>query len=201
MSDNRDFALILAAGLSTRMGVCKTTLFWHGNQTLLRYQSEQFLQANITPIIILGSHNAHRQVDCPPGSRVLVKSECDRTKTSSILKGLESLPKDFLTLIISAVDQPRPASVYRILLETYRRELPLITAPYYRGKPGHPLLFSHRLFPDLKQISDSSLGLREIVQNRQSQIRKVEFVTPEVLIDVNNQDTYLRDLKSTLCGS
>ena len=62
---NRDFAIILAAGYSTRMGVCKTTLPWHNNQTLLRYQAEQFLQANITPIIVLGSHNAHRKSDCP----------------------------------------------------------------------------------------------------------------------------------------
>ncbi len=199
MSDNRDFALILAAGLSTRMGVCKTTLPWHGNQTLLRYQSEQFLQANITPIIVLGAHNAHRRVDCAPGSRVLIKSERDRTKTSSILIGLESLPQDFSALTISAIDQPRPASVYKTLLKTYRQELALITAPCYQGKLGHPLLFSHQLFSELKQISDSSLGLREIVQRRQSQIRKVEFVGPEVLTDINNQDTYLRVLKSQPC--
>ena len=197
MSDNRDFALILSAGLSTRMGVCKTTLPWHGNQTLLRYQIEQFLQANITPIVVLGAHNAHRRIDCPPGSRVLIKSERDRTKTSSILRGLESLPQDFSTLTISAIDQPRPASVYKTLINNYCRELALITAPCYQGKLGHPLLFSHRLFSDLKQISDSNLGLREIVQKQQSQISKVEFATPEVLIDINNRDAYLRALRST----
>ncbi|MGB3766029.1 MAG: hypothetical protein WA947_05680, partial [Phormidesmis sp.] len=60
-----------------------------------------------------------------------------------------------------------------------------------------PLLFSHRLFSDLKQISDSNLGLREIVQKQQSQISKVEFATPEVLIDINNRDAYLRALRST----
>lgn len=197
MLDNQNFALILAAGRSTRMGVCKTTLPWHGSQTLLRYQCEQFLQASITPIVILGAHNAHRRIDCPPGSRVLINLNSDRSKTSSILTGLESLPQSFSTLTISAVDQPRPASVYRTLLKTYYRELALITAPCYQGKLGHPLLFSSQLLPELKQISDSNLGLREIVKKHSSNLTKVEFATLEVLIDVNNKDTYLRALKDT----
>ena len=179
------------------MGVCKTTLPWHGNQTLLRYQCEQFLQASITPIVILGAHNAHRRIDCPTGSQVLINANSDRGKTSSILTGLESLPQAFSTLTISAVDQPRPASVYRTLIETYRQELALITAPCYQGRLGHPLLFSSQLLLELKQIRDSSLGLREIVQRRSSKLMKVEFSTPEVLIDVNNKDTYLRALKNT----
>ncbi len=174
------------------MGVCKTTLLWHGHQTLLRYQCEQFLQANITPLVVLGAHNAHRHTDCPLGSRAVVNWNSDRGKTSSILTGLKMLPAKFSTLTVSAVDQPRPASVYRTLLKTHYRESALITAPCYQGKLGHPLLFSHHLFPDLKQISDSSLGLREIVRKRQSKIRKVEFATPEVLIDINTKNAYSR---------
>ncbi len=188
---NRNFALILAAGLSTRMGTCKTTLPWHNNQTLLRYQAEQFLLAGITPIIVLGSHNAHRQSDCPDGSRIVINYHCDRGKTSSILTGLQALPPDFATIIISAVDQPRSANIYQTLLRVYQQEQSLIIAPVYCGKLGHPLLFSSKLLPDLKKITDANLGLREIKQKFDYFINKIEFSSPEVLTDLNYRNLYL----------
>lgn len=195
---NRDFAIILAAGFSTRMGICKTTLPWR-NRTLLSYQAEQFLLAEITPIIVLGSHNAHRQIDCPDGSQVVVncksdlapsEARCDRGKTGSILTGLDSLPPSFSTVTISAVDQPRPFEIYQTLLQSYRQEKALIIAPCYRKRLGHPLLFSSELLPELKTIEESTLGLRKIVQKFYYALRKIEFTTENVLIDINNRNTY-----------
>ncbi|VEP12275.1 putative MobA-like protein [Hyella patelloides LEGE 07179] len=193
--DNQNFALILAAGFSTRMGTCKTTLLWHNNQTLLRYQAEQFLQAGITPIIVLGSHNADRRSDCPNGSLVAINLKSDRGKTSSILIGLQSLPDAFSTITISAVDQPRSSDVYRTLLEAYQQKKALIIAPCYHGKLGHPLLFSCRLLPELKNIQESTLGLREVVQKFYSNIQKIEMETLDILSDLNNSAMYQLELQ------
>lgn len=195
-SNNRDFAIILAAGFSTRMGVCKTTLPWRNHPSLLHYQIEQFLQVKITPIVVLGSHNADRQADCPPGAQAVVKADSQSGKASTILTGLKYLPQALSTITISAVDQPRSASIYQTLLQTYRQEQALITAPCYLGKLGHPVLFSHRLLPELKQISDSTLGLRKLIQAWHASIRRVEFAGPEVLIDINDPDTYRRSLRA-----
>jgi molybdenum cofactor cytidylyltransferase len=196
--DKRNFALILAAGLSTRMGTCKTTLLWHNHQTLLRYQAEQFLLAGITPIIVLGSHNAHRQSDCPDGSWVVINHRCDRGKTSSILTGLQVLPGDFSTIIISAVDQPRSADIYQTLLQAYYQKSALITAPFYQGKLGHPLLFSKQLLPALQNIREATLGLRKIISQFYSDIEKIEFATSQVLSDLNNQSKYQLELQKTI---
>lgn len=196
-TNSQHFAIILAAGFSTRMGTCKTALPWHDNQTLLRYQAEQFLLAGITPIIVLGSHNAHRRSDCPDGSQVVINHKSDRGKTSSILIGLQSLSTSYSTIIISAVDQPRSAYIYQTLLNTYQQEKPAITAPCYCGKLGHPLLFSARLLPLLEDIHESSFGLRKIVRQFYSEIKKVEFATSEVLSDLNDRDKYQSELQKT----
>ena len=188
--NNKDFAIILAAGLSTRMGVCKTTLPWHNGRTLLRYQAEQFLLAGITPIVVLGSHNAYRRSDCPPGSRVVINFNCKQGKVSSILTGLNALPNEFSSVIISAVDQPRSAYIYQTLLQTYKQNKSLIVAPCYRDRLGHPLLFSPQLLPNLKKIDDSSFGIRNIVSKLNSQIDKVELATFEVFVDINHKNTY-----------
>ena len=203
--NNQHFAIILAAGLSTRMGTCKATLPWRNDQTLLRYQAEQFLQAGIIPIIVLGSHNAHLRSDCPDGSQVVINYHSDnpsgtlreRGKTSSILTGLNSLPQEFSSITISAVDQPRSSYVYQTLLNTFKQEKALITAPSYRDKLGHPLLFCAHLLPLLKDIRESSFGLRKIVRQFYFEIKKVEFATSEVLSDLNNRDIYRSELPKT----
>ncbi len=84
LAANQHFAIILAAGFSTRMGICKTTLLWHNHQTLLRYQTEQFLQAGINPVVVLGEHNAHRQEDCAAGTTVVVKDKESNSKTQPL---------------------------------------------------------------------------------------------------------------------
>ena len=188
------FALILAAGRSTRMGTCKAGLPWRNNQTLLRYQAEQFLQANIIPIVVLGSHNAQWRSLCPPGSRVVINFQSDRGKISSILTGLNSLPPQFSTITISAVDQPRSSHVYQTLLQSFNREPALIIAPCYQNKLGHPLLFSVRLLPVIKNISDSSLGLRKVVRDYNHDLKKISLDS-EVLIDINHRHTYQTEFK------
>ena len=194
---NKNFAIILAAGKSTRMGICKTTLPWHNKQTLLRYQAEQFLLADITPIIVLGSHNAHRRSDCPPSSKVVINFNNNLGKTSSILTGINCLPKLFSTITISAVDQPRSSYIYKTLIQVYRQEQSLIVAPFYCGKLGHPLLFSSRLLPYLLDISESSLGLRKVVRQFYSDIERIEFTNSEVLSDLNYRSKYQLELKKT----
>ncbi|MEO1389090.1 MAG: nucleotidyltransferase family protein [Cyanobacteria bacterium J06634_6] len=189
-SSEQHFAIILAAGFSTRMGVCKTTLPWHNNQTLLRYQTEQFSKAGIKPVVVLGAHNAHRQGDCAVGTDVVVKEGGEHSKTHSILTGLYRLPVTASTITISAVDQPRSAAVYETLIQAHQQKKKLITAPSYGGKLGHPVTFSHRLRPELKNISDESLGLRQVIQANYAKIHQVAFSTAEVMVDINDERAY-----------
>ncbi|MGK7950529.1 MAG: hypothetical protein AB4368_17550 [Xenococcaceae cyanobacterium] len=54
-------------------------------------------------------------------------------------------------------------------------------------------MFSYKLLPELYNISESKLGLREIVQKFYSEIDRVEFHSDEVLIDLNDRETYERE--------
>ena len=183
------FAIVLAAGASRRMGTCKTSLPWRGS-TLLRYQAEQFLCANVQPIIVLGPHNLDRQEDCPPESKILVNPDPTRGKTSSIQTGLKALPQTWSNLFISAVDQPRESDIYQTLLKKHREQQAILSAPTHQGKLGHPLLFSRSLCSELNAISEETLGIRRIVQKFSGAIAKVEFSTPDVLADLNTPASY-----------
>ncbi len=178
-------AIILAAGLSTRMGQCKTLLSWQG-QTLLTYQLAQWQAANVQPIVVLGPHNAHRQTDCD--GCAIINPNPSHGKASSILTGLAKLPNNVIGIFISAIDQPRPADLYRQLITAHSQHNPDITAPCHDGKLGHPLLFDARLLPQLLAISDETLGVRAVVQqcDRIYRVRYSEIV----LMDLNTPEQY-----------
>lgn len=221
---DQNWAIILAAGASQRMGTCKASLPWGENQTLLTYQIEQFLIAGIRAIVVLSPRNANlitnfsellrsRQPplaslengnQTPPAPlerggyevRAIVNPAPELGKTSSILLGLSQLPKNFATVIISAVDQPRPAQVYQDLLHLSQQPANLLVAPTYQGKMGHPILFTQRLLPELLAISEANLGLRHVIQKYRSHISYVE--APEiVLTDLNTPEAYQRVMKKS----
>ncbi|MUL35729.1 nucleotidyltransferase family protein [Gloeocapsopsis dulcis] len=189
------FALILAAGASSRMGTCKASLPWRNGKSLLSYQVEQLSLAKIIPIVVLGLHN-FKQSQVPAGTIVAINHDPSAGKVSSILTGLKHVPK-FDCLLISAVDQPRSNWIYQKLLQTHQfsAKVPII-APHYRGKLGHPLLFSSSVRSHLENLSEADFGLRHIIQTFYPQIQRVEFDTSEVLWDLNTPEAYQAALQT-----
>lgn len=189
-NDQNNFAIILAAGKSTRMGSCKTSLTWYNNQTILQYQVTEFLKADFIPIVVLSPQNGTDRPEFPPETQTIINPDPSRGKTSSILTGLTQIPQDFTTLAISAVDQPRPREVYQKLHYFHLLNKALITAPTYENRLGHPLIFSSEMLPHLNSISEATQGLRQIVKKFNLSIQKVEFNYPIVLADLNTPEHY-----------
>lgn len=192
----QNFAIVLAAGLSSRMGTCKASLPWLGGKTLLAYQLEQWLLAGIRPIVVLGPHNDNQQRDCPPDCVVAINPNPSAGKTSSILTGLHYTPQNWHVLAISAVDQPRPTKIYQSLLREHRNSSSPITAPTYQGRLGHPILFSSELQTRLESLREETLGLRQLIREFHSVILQVECNTSDVLIDLNTPDSYQFQLQA-----
>jgi molybdenum cofactor cytidylyltransferase len=184
------YALILAAGFSTRMGTCKATLPWHLQETLLTYQIQQWLQVGVTPVIVLGAHNATLARDCPTACQIVINPSPTGGKTQSILTGLAAMPTPWHSLAISAVDQPRPAPLYQQLVTAHLQTSALITVPTYGQRCGHPLLFHPALTPALQTIREETLGLRQIIQTDADQIHRVPWEDPIVLADLNTPEQY-----------
>ncbi|MCL1471457.1 nucleotidyltransferase family protein [Argonema antarcticum] len=184
------FAIVLSAGASRRMGTCKASLPWEKGKTLLSYQVEQFLLAGITPVVVLGPHNCDRKKDCPPDTCFVINPDPSQGKTSSILTGLQSIPKNCQVLAISAVDQPRPTEIYQKLLQEQIHNDSIITAPTYKGKLGHPLFFSSKALLHLENIREETFGLRQVVQEFYAVINKVEFDNQVVITDINTPENY-----------
>ncbi|MEM7727568.1 MAG: NTP transferase domain-containing protein, partial [Cyanobacteria bacterium P01_A01_bin.45] len=149
-----------------------------------------------TPVVVLGPHNQDKAKYSCSDSLIVVNHHANLGKVSSILTGLNYISEDFDVLAISAVDQPRSHKVYQKLYQSHEDNSALISIPTYKDKMGHPLLFSHQMRKNLQSIKEETLGLRQIIQEFNSQINRVYFDDSQILLDMNTPSVYQESLLS-----
>ncbi len=184
-------AVLTAAGLSARMGSPKPLLPWRG-KTLVESQIDTLLQAGASEVIVVLGHRADEVSQYVTGDavRAVINHRYRDGRTSSIRAGLDAVSPDATDIIIMAVDQPRaPEIVSRVINAHLEADAPL-TSPRYRGRGGHPLMFSATLLPELSQISEENQGLREVFERHRAEITQVHFDDPAIRLDLNTPQAY-----------
>ncbi len=109
-------------------------------------------------------------------------------KTTSIKAGLENLSSRNSTILILAVDQPRPINLLSKLISSHITLGKAITMPVFNGKSGHPILFSSGLMAELMEIDEESEGLRAISRRYRESMNLVDIDNGIVNADLNTPE-------------
>ena len=195
-------AVLLAAGVSRRMGTLKGLLDWQG-RPLIVHQIVALREAGAAEVIVVLGHRAdelqarigaNRDVYQAGGVRCVVNPDYAEGKTTSIKAGLRAIsrPNDGPTgpILLLNVDQPRSAAVIRQVIAAHLHDDALITIPTCHGKGGHPIAVSRALYQELLEINEVTQGMRAITARHQDVTRRVELEEPELLWDVNTPEQY-----------
>ena len=192
-------AILLAAGESSRMGRSKALLPWQG-KTLLAHQISALRQGGVDRVVVVLGHRPDTLrpvVQGHEGASWVVNLDYAQGKTTSIKAGLNALgPGELSVILILNVDQPRSASTIRDLVQRHRDNGGLITIPTHGGKGGHPILLDPVLLPELKSITEETLGVKAVVRAHENQTHRTEVATAEVLWDLNTPEEYEAALRS-----
>ena len=135
--------ILLAAGLSTRMGCQKLLLPFQGG-TVLSVVLEQLLQSSLTPVIMVTSGDIFRKITLlPPEVIPVINPAPERGQSESMRLGLEQLEEgnDFCLML---GDLPFVTS--SAMVQTHREFLGLpanysALVPVRGEKYGHPSFF------------------------------------------------------------
>ena len=186
-------AILLAAGESRRMGSPKPLLDW-GGETLIEYQIDQLRKGGCDEVIAVLGHAARkvRPIAARAGALPILNTEYREGRASSLRAGSFAVPAGTSEVVVISIDQPRPASVIRTLLENHLSTGALITLPTYEGKRGHPAFLCGSLIPELYRVDEATKGLREIIHRRADAVRELPFDTDIVLLDINTPEDYER---------
>ena len=186
-------AVVTAAGLSSRMGRPKPLLRWR-DATLVEHQVFILLSGGASEVVVVLGHRAGEVAPYVEGvgARSVVNDRYEEGRTSSIRAGLEAVSDGTEDILLIGVDQPRTPQIVARVVEAHLGAGSLLTSPRYRGRGGHPLMFSVRLLPELRLISERNEGLREVFERHRAEVTEVHFDDPVVRLDLNTPEGYER---------
>lgn len=187
----RPYAIVTAAGASTRMGAPKALLPW-GLSTLIQYQLAQLRAARVEgQIVVVGAEPmATAERAAKAGAAVVANADWAEGRASSIRAAAAAVPDDADPIIVLGVDQPRPAAVMRALLDAYAARPAPIVVPVHDGRRGHPVVFAGPLLSELRAVRDEEMGLRSLMERYADDVREVDAGTSLIHIDVNTPEDY-----------
>lgn len=184
-------AILLAAGLSTRMGTPKPLLAWDG-RTLVEYQVAQLVAAGVGQVVVVTGHAGAEVQRVLAGNmaRLVHNPRYAEGRAGSVRVGAAAVREPVTAVLTLNVDQPRPAELIRAIVATHLAGGAAITVPVWAGRRGHPPVFAGTLLPELRAVTEEGEGLRAVRRAHAAETREVDLGDPRVLVDINTPESY-----------
>lgn len=174
------------------MGRLKGLLPWQG-KPLIEWQITQLRQSVIDDLIVVLGYQAEQYEPYMQAFEIktVLNPDYDRGKCSSILMGLPVLSPYTDAILIAAVDQPVRGETVNRMIRFMEQSDKGIVIPVYRGKRGHPVLFSATLREELLQINEETQGLKNVLRIHSEEIAELHIDDSYVLYNFNRPSDFL----------
>ncbi|WP_298917987.1 nucleotidyltransferase family protein [uncultured Roseobacter sp.] len=188
--------ILLAAGQSRRMRGADKLLEDVDGMPLLRRQANMACMVTCGPILVALPPPPHPRYQCLDGlgvNRVAVRDAAEgmnaslRTafaalpeKTDAAMLVLADLPEltpDDLNTVLQAVDLNSDNLIWRGATED--------------GKPGHPIVFSAKLFPEIATLTGDD-GARAVVSEFEDQVELVTLPGSRARMDLDTPEEWAK---------
>lgn len=191
-------AIVLAAGEARRMGQFKLLLPWEG-KTILEHVLDNLLQSQVNEVILVLGHEAHRILKKIPTQKIKVVINTDYREgmSSSLRKGLAAMKEKSTAFLVVLADQPgiRKEIINQLIQSFHKsREKRKIVLPTYKGRRGHPVLFSIQYHEEILRLR-GDIGARQILKDHPEHTIEVEIDSDTILLDIDTPEDYNKFLK------
>jgi len=183
-------AIVLAAGGSSRLGVPKQLLEFHGESLVRRAAKAALESVCDRVVIVIGNHAQlmRQEIGDLPVS-VVENKIWQSGMSSSIRAGLEKLSSQG-GIVITLCDQPFvTAALLTELISTHCKTRRPIVASTYGTTRGVPAFFAPELFSELASLTKDE-GARRIIALHPEKVATVEF--PRGAIDIDTTEDLAR---------
>lgn len=185
--------IIMASGLSVRMGQCKLLMDYKG-EPLIERVLEAVEKSDLKPkLVVTGNENIgalarNRELS------VVVNERGNLGQSESIKLGvLNSKGADGYAFIVG--DQPYIShSFINDLIEEFECNRERIIVPIYEGTRGNPVIFPKSYRDELLSLQ-GDMGGRTILKKYSDYIHFVEIKEKNILLDIDTAEEYLSLVK------
>jgi molybdenum cofactor cytidylyltransferase len=193
------YALLPAAGHSTRMGRAKLALPL-GGRTVLEHVIAALRAANVDHIlVVLGPHVAELGMPAEAaGAHVQILGDATPDMRATAERGLRWLeerfhpkPEDSWLLVPSDHPTLQPEAVRQLLKGRKEHPARSIVVPTYQGKRGHPTLIAWKHVEAIR-TAPVGQGINAYLRQQTEQTLEISVDSPEILIDLDTPEDYER---------
>ena len=194
-------AVILAAGLSSRMIENKLLLPWRDGGAIVRHVALKYVNASIEHVVVITGRDAARIRAVLADLDVTCVHNPDYETgeiLSSVKVGLRALADDLglrghkpiAAAFIQPADMPCvPIEVIGQLAAAH--DAGWNVAPRYGGRRGHPVLLDRAYWAAMLALAADAMP-RDVIQAARERLRLVDVEDEGVLLDVDTREVYER---------
>jgi molybdenum cofactor cytidylyltransferase len=186
-------AVVLAAGLSQRMGRPKMTLPW-GDTTVIGQVVRVLLDASVDYILVVtgGAQNDVESALAGMPVHTIFNPEFSNGEMMQSLRvGLTAFHKEINAALVVLGDQPQiELNVVKSILTAYQQGHNEIVVPSFQSRRGHPWLVDRALWSVLLD-KDAISTMRQFLNQFGKQIRYVDVGTDSIFQDLDTPEDYL----------
>ena len=191
-------AVVLSAGLSTRMGgQPKGLLPFDERDTFVTRVVRTFREAGIDDVVVVLGHEAERVaaaiVKSGLAARCVVNADYQQGQFSSLLAGLDAIDRPGVDgLLLSLVDAPLfAASTVQAVVQRFEQTHAPVVRAVRGDEHGHPVLIGRELFGPIRR-ADPSGGAKPVVRANASSAGDVTVDDPGAFVDIDTPEDYAR---------
>ena len=201
MNRPRFGAIVLAAGLSSRMVENKVLLPWRDGEPIVRHVAAKYIGLCAGNVLVVTGRDAAQVRKAVNDLNVVCVHNSDYATgemLSSVKVGLRALPDDLglrrHKLVAAAFIQPAdmplvtPAVIERLAAA---HGAGWNVAPVYRGRRGHPVLLDRAFWEAMLDLPAEAKP-RDVIAAARARLRLVEVEDEGVLLDVDTRESYER---------
>lgn len=183
-------AVVLAAGLSRRMGSANKLLEEVHGQAMVRSVVEQVVSAAVAEVVVVLGHESETIIQALAGLPVefVHNPHYEEGLGTSVRTGIAAVKPQHAALVCLG-DMPLvSADVISALVSAYRRRPELMAyRPSFQGKPGNPVLWSSWSLALLSTLEGDE-GARRLLKEREHEVFAVPVSSSGVLLDIDTPD-------------
>jgi molybdenum cofactor cytidylyltransferase len=184
-------AVVLAAGMSQRMGTPKQLLGIAG-KTVLEHTLEKVHESAVDEIVLVLGHAAgavEKEISTKD-IKIVRNDKYQQGMGTSLRAGVAAVGPDAGAALIVLADQPFvQAATLNKLIEHHQATNAQIVIPTFRGFRGNPVLLDRSIFPELQELS-GDVGCRAIFGSHTENIRKLAVDDAGILLDIDSRDDF-----------
>jgi len=187
-------AIVLAAGMSRRMGTPKMALPWKGS-TVLGTVLDTLISAGIEKIIVVvgSARDLVEEIVSQNPAKIQIAFNPNYENgemIDSIKVGLAAVDSDVEAVLIVLGDQPQMESTTVTgLIEVFQHRWSECIVPSYQMRRGHPWLIKRSLWKELQECGPGYI-MRDFLRKYNHIIHYLVVDTPTILQDLDTPEDY-----------